>query len=88
MSPPSDYSMFSERLTPSEVAQHWFRRSANWGRNIHTEFPDFPSRGPDGLFLRQAVKEWFDHWHGRKEGCEMKSQFEEEALRIAKYGRR
>jgi len=85
---PSDLSTFSERLTPGEVARHWFRRSAPWGADIHIHYPDFPSRGPDGLFLREAVKEWFDRWHGRSFRKAPQSELEEEALRIALNGRR
>ena len=88
MKRPSDHSHFSERLTPGEVARHWFRRSATWGAEIHTHYPDFPGCGPDGLLLREAVKEWFDRWHGRQPGNRLESQLEEEALRIALNGRR
>lgn len=55
---------------------------------IHTHYPDFPGPGPDGLFLREAVKEWFDRWHGRRLEISTQGSMEEEALQIARYGRR
>jgi hypothetical protein len=87
MSRRADISAFSQRLSPSEVAELWFRRSAGWAKNIHVEHPDFPCPGPDGLYLRDAVREWFDRWHGRQPERTSDSQFEEEALRIARNGR-
>jgi hypothetical protein len=78
---------FTERLSPSEVAQLWFRRSACWAKNIHVEHPDFPRPAPDGLYLKAAVRDWFDYWHGRMSEGSPQQKFEQEALRIARNGR-
>lgn len=91
MSRLADLSSFSQRLTPSEVARLWFRRAAAYAVEIHANHPDFPKPGPDGLYLREAVKEWFDHWHGRQQGSGASAAMEAaeaEALRIARHGRR
>lgn len=91
MSRLADLSDFSQRLTPSEVARLWFRRAAAYAVEMHSDHPDFPKPGPDGLYLREAVKEWFDRWHGRRQGSGALAALEaaeKEALRIARNGRR
>jgi hypothetical protein len=91
MSRLADLSIYSQRLTPSEVARLWFRRSPTYAPEIHEHHPDFPKAGPDGLYLREAVKEWFDRWHGRRQGSGASAALdaaEAEALRIAQSGRR
>lgn len=82
-------SVLSERLTPGEVASLWFRRSPEWAREIHDIHPDFPQPGPDGLYLRVQVAEWFDRWHGYKQNSpkDAYAAHTEEALRIAQHGR-
>jgi hypothetical protein len=57
----------ARRLTPVEVAQHWFRRSTDFAKQIHEAFPTFPQAGPDGLFLLSHVEAWFDRFHGNKQ---------------------
>lgn len=63
---PSTYDpTLSRRLTPAEVAQHWFRRGAAYAVDqLHVDHPDFPKAGPDGLYLAAQVAAWFDKWHG------------------------
>lgn len=81
----ADISALTRRLTPREVAQLWFRRSAAWARDIHAEHPDFPLPGPDGLYLAAQVEEWFDRWHGRRQSdAGFDRSAEEEAMRIAR----
>lgn len=77
----------SERLTPAEVAQLWFRRAAEFAGQIHGVHPDFPKAGPDGLYLRTQVKAWFDRWHGIRQNAPCEADAEEEAMRIARHGR-
>jgi hypothetical protein len=50
------------------------------------EHPTFPMPGPDGLYLCEQIKEWFDGWHGRQQGSGQNRSAEEEALRIARNG--
>lgn len=63
---PSSYDpALSRRLTPSEVAQFWFRRGAAYAESqLRSDHPDFPKPGPDGLYLTAQVAAWFDKWHG------------------------
>jgi hypothetical protein len=87
----ADLSSLSERLTGGEIARLWFRRASAFALEIHADHPDFPKAGPDGLYLREAVKEWFDRWHGRRQGSGAATALEAaeaEALRIARHGRR
>ena len=84
----SDFTPFSERLTPAEVADYWFRRDRRFGASIHNEHPDFPRPGPDGLFLRCQVLAWFELFHGlRRRSGERIPDAEAEALAIARFGR-
>lgn len=78
---------FSQRLTPTEVAELWFRRSRTWASDIHIQHPSFPMPGPDGLYLKAQVEEWFDGYHGRRVGP-LRAAYaaEDEALRIARGG--
>lgn len=83
----ANLTLFARRLTPVEVARHWFRRSHDYARHIHSDHPDFPGPGPDGLYLADSVQTWFDGWHGRRQIFSTTSADEEEALEIAR-GRR
>lgn len=58
------FTVYARRLTPVEVAQFWFRRGAEFAREIWSEYPDFPRPGPDGLFLLSQVEAWFARFHG------------------------
>lgn len=78
---------FARRLTPAEVAKHWFRRGEEFGREIRDAHPDFPAPGPDGLYLIDDVEAWFDRWHGKRHAHAPLHEAEEEALNIAR-GRR
>lgn len=61
---PSAYDpALSRRLTPAEVAQHWFRRGTSYAEQLRADHPDFPKPGPDGLYLASDVVAWFDKWH-------------------------
>lgn len=85
----ADLTAFSQRITPAEVARLWFRRAPAFAASIHVDHPDFPKPGPDGLYLRESVKIWFDRWHGQRQACAAPdSAAEEEALRIARGGGR
>jgi hypothetical protein len=57
-------TIHSRRLTPFEVAQHWFRRGRDFVPLIHSEYPDFPAPAPDGLYLVKTVESFFDRLHG------------------------
>jgi hypothetical protein len=81
-------SAMSQRLTPGEVAQFWFRRGADFGPKIADEYPDFPHPGPDGLFLLEDVRAWFDCWHGKRQRPGTRGSAEDAALEIARHGRR
>lgn len=84
----ADYSQFIERLTPGEVAVLWFRRAVSFGVEIHKHHPDFPQPAPDGLYLRRDVSAWFDSYHGHVQASRQTAkQAEDEALRIARFGR-
>ena len=83
----TDLSAFTRRLTPAEVAQLWFRRGREFGREIHAVHPDFPRAGPDGLYLTAEVEGWFDRWHGRRQSATPDRDAEDEAFRIARHGR-
>lgn len=75
---------FARRVTPVEVAQHWFRRGADFSPKIHATYPDFPKAGPDGLFLLTHIETWFDRLHGRKQSPIASNESEEgEAMRAA-----
>jgi hypothetical protein len=79
----SNLTTFSRRLTPREVAQHWFRRGADF--DVRVSYPDFPKPGPDGLFLLSAVEEWFDRFHGHRQlSRDPSMDEEEEAMRAAR----
>ena len=84
----SDLTHYSRRLSPTEVAAHWFRRGNDFGRVIHEFHPDFPRAAPDGLYLLDDVKLWFDQFHGKRQTLPISKEAEAEALRIARYGRR
>lgn len=84
----ADFTAFTQRLTPVEIAQYWFRRSRDFALDIHNQHPDFPKPGPDGLYLREQVRIWFDGWHGREQNFALAPTGEEEALEIARNGRR
>lgn len=74
----------TKRLTPTEVAQLWFRRGAAFAERILHEYPTFPKPGPDGLFLLSAVEEWFDTFHGNTKIAVLTPQQERaEAMRAA-----
>ena len=78
----ADLTTFSRRLTPREVAQHWFRRGCDYEFRI--VYPDFPKPGPDGLFLLTAVEGWFDRFHGQRQPpSDVLKDEEEEAMRAA-----
>lgn len=83
----ADLTPMSERFSAGEVAQIWFR----WGREksseIHVIHPNFPKPGPDGLYLREQVREWFKHFHGWRQGSVVRKDEEDEALRRAQHGR-
>jgi len=84
----ADLTAFAQRLTPAEVAQHWFRCGRAFASDIHAKHPDFPRPGPDGLYLTDQVRIWFDAWHGRRQNFASECTDEEEALEIARNGRR
>lgn len=67
----SSYTPEVQRLTPIEVAQLWFRRGADYADQIAVAHPDFPAPGPDGLYLAEQVKAWFDRWHGQSTRYEL-----------------
>lgn len=83
----SKLTVHSRRLTPTEVAQLWFRRGEDFAREIHDTHADFPQPGPDGLFLLSAVEAWFDHFHGRHQLAAVPDNEGDEAMRAA-LGRR
>lgn len=58
---------FARRLTPAEVAQHWFRRAPEYAKTMHADYPTFPKAAPDGLYLLADVEAWFDRLHGRQQ---------------------
>lgn len=86
---PSAYDpALSRRLTPVEVAQHWFRRGAAFAGEIRDTHPDFPPAGPDGLYLTAQVSAWFDKWHGvRASSAPPAADGEDAALEIARGAR-
>jgi hypothetical protein len=74
----------AQRLTPAEVAQHWFRKGADFSTEIHEHYPTFPEPGPDGLFLLSQVKGWFDEFHGKKQvGFHSFQRESDQAMRAA-----
>jgi hypothetical protein len=79
---------YAKRLTPVEVAYHWFRRSRDFGRDIHSEFPTFPGPGPDGLYLLSSVEQWFVHWHNGAQNLPIDAVDEELAALTIARGRR
>jgi hypothetical protein len=76
----------ARRLTPSEVAQHWFRRGRDFVPVIHSVYPNFPKPAPDGLYLLKQVEGWFDRLHGMEAGARSVTPAEEneEAMRAAR----
>lgn len=84
----STLTVHSRRLTPAEVAQLWFRRGADFTDSIHSEHPDFPQAGPDGLYLLSQVEAWFARWHraGPVQTTSLDHE-EDEAMRVAGGGR-
>lgn len=84
---PADITALTERLTPPEVARLWFRWGAEKSSQIHVIHPNFPRPGPDGLYLREQVREWFKHFHGWRQGSSARPAEEDEALRRAVHGR-
>ena len=79
----SNLTTFSRRLTPREVAQHWFRKGADF--DFRSTHHDFPKPGPDGLFLLSAVETWFDRFHGyRQPSSDPAKDEEEQAMRAAR----
>jgi hypothetical protein len=84
----ADMSTFTRRLTPAEVAKHWFRRGADYAKQIHGDHPDFPKAGPDGLYLLKSVEDWFDRFHGAPQPRQsLQIVGSERALEIARGGR-
>lgn len=81
MSRRATLTVHARRLTPAEVAQHWFRRGTDF--DFRKTYPDFPAPGPDGLFLLSAVEGWFDRFHGRKHVLPVTTEEEEIAMRAA-----
>jgi hypothetical protein len=53
---------------------------------VHTDYPDFPKPGNDGLFLLSAVSGWFDRYHGMKQRSSQESNSEEDAIMRAARG--
>ena len=84
----AEFTAFAQRLTPGEVAVHWFRRRKEFANTIHELHPDFPRPAPDGLLLLDDVKLWFDLYHGKRQTVPNFNDAETEALRIARHGRR
>jgi hypothetical protein len=80
-------TVYARRLTPAEVAQHWFRRGADFAKDIHATYPDFPKPGPDGLYLLSQVETWFDRLHGRTQISLVPAEDEEDAAMRAALGR-
>lgn len=87
MSRIAELTPLSERLSPAEVAQIWFRWARDRAPDIHVIHPNFPNPGPDGLYLREQVREWFKRFHGWRQGSTARPDEEEEALRRAVHGR-
>lgn len=81
-------TVHARRITPSEIAQHWFRRGTDFARQIHTEYPDFPQAGPDGLFLLSHVEGWFARFHGLRQVETTTPEHEEETAMQAALGKR
>lgn len=81
-------TVFSRRLLPAEVAQHWFRRGKDYAADIHKDHPDFPKPCPDGLFLLSQVERWFDRLHGNAQPSRVPANREEEEAMLAANGRR
>ena len=73
----------ARRLTPVEVAQHWFRRGADFAKDLYSAYPDFPKPAPDGLYLLSQVEAWFDRLHGRKQAFALPQQDTDAAMRAA-----
>lgn len=82
---PSTYDpALSQRLTPAEVAQFWFRRGAAYAiAQLRIDHPNFPEPGPDGLYLTAQVAAWFDKWHGVR-ASSIEPDDEAAALEIAR----
>lgn len=78
----SNLSPYSQRLTPAEVAQIWFRRGAQFANQIWKTYPDFPEPGPDGLLSLSRIREWFDRFEGRKQPFSSATEEEEEIMRL------
>lgn len=57
----------ARRLTPMEIAQHWFRRGRDFASQIHDTFADFPKPAPDGLYLLSQVEDFFNRFHSANE---------------------
>src|SRR6185437_3690076 len=84
----SNLTDHSQRITSIEIAAHWFRRGSEFARTIHEMYPDFPQPGPDGLYLLDDVRSWFERYHGKRQTFIPSKEAEAEALRIARHGRR
>lgn len=74
---------FARRLTPAEVAQHWFRRGAEYARDMRDDHPTFPRPAPDGLYLLADVEAWFDRLHGHSKPNRSTREERDEAMRAA-----
>ncbi len=81
-------TVHSRRLTPVEIAQNWFRRGADFAGDIHSQHPDFPRPGPDGLFLLSQVERWFDRFHGTAQPSLVTHETEEDEAMKAASGKR
>lgn len=75
---------FARRLTPIEVAQHWFRRGTDYAQQMHLDHPGFPDPGPDGLYLLSQVEAFFDRLHGKLQPFLVPDEEAEEMLRAAR----
>jgi hypothetical protein len=81
-------TVHARRLTPTEVARDWFRRGADFAKEIHTTYPDFPSAASDGLYMISQVELWFERFHGIKSiSFEPTANEQAEAMRAA-HGQR
>lgn len=81
-------TLHARRLTPAEVAQHWFRRAAAYAHEIHSDHPSFPKPGPDGLYLLSQVEAWFDRVHGRSQISAVRNADEEAEIMRLMSGKR
>lgn len=81
----SAFTAHSQRLTPLEVAQHWFRRGRDFAGMIHSTYRDFPRPAPDGLYLRSQVEDFFLRLHGIKAAEDRSPDAEQdEMLKVAR----